>query len=50
MFKIKEYRARPYDLNGAWEVYQYNAEENDWDLVEEYKWHACAGVYPCLNT
>ena len=36
-FKIKEYRARPHDLMGAWKIYQYNAEEDDWELVEEYK-------------
>jgi hypothetical protein len=50
MFKIKEYRARPYDLKGAWEVYQYNAEEDDWDLVEEYKFIDevdCANQYLC---
>jgi hypothetical protein len=22
---------------GAWEVYQYNPDEDDWELVEEYK-------------
>jgi len=37
MYKLKEYRARPHDLMGAWEVYQYNAEEDDWELIEEYK-------------
>jgi len=36
-FKIKEYRARPHDPMGAWEIYQYNDEECDWELLEEYK-------------
>jgi hypothetical protein len=48
MYKLKEYRARPHDLKGVWEVYQYNPDEDDWELVEEYKFideEDCANQY-----
>lgn len=47
-FKLKEYRARPFDLKGSWEIYQYNDEECDWEFLCEFTFideEDCANQY-----